>query len=524
MARAISRMLPIDGPFRQFGDLWVEKDGVVVGFAGWPVIQLTPGLALAPARFASLALQYDPADWRDDPLVNEIAARARALEVLDLEALNWSALLATVDEALELPFLVMELRRHYLPRTILALGGLRVLLERLGKGDQFGSLLSGVDNMTLEANRGLENLASLIRADPALAAIFARHDAKRLWSALESEPAGRNFLPKLQSFLDRYGHRETASPLLMSEPTWKDAPEVVLGILKGLALQAVARREGQPDWEIPRDEVLAHPALRLPPLRSAFLRLLEGARLFPSLREDTHFMLTKPLPILRRTFLELGRRLAEIDVLESAEDVFHLRFDELKRVNRTWPPSPELAAEQRDTARRRKARRAELADEPLLNKDAITDVAPIAGALVGGMPGSPGVAEGPVRVVRKAADFGSFRPGEVLVAPYTNPSWTPLFGRAAAVVVDAGSVVSHAAIVAREYGIPAVMGTGDGTNRLADDQWVRVDGFRGQVFPASTPSEDAAPGVAVDTDGQHEDGAGGDRMPERGDAVEIQRV
>jgi pyruvate,water dikinase len=85
--------------------------------------------------------------------------------------------------------------------------------------------------------------------------------------------------------------------------------------------------------------------------------------------------------------------------------------------------------------------------------------------------------------VPNIASFGSLQPGEVLVAPYTNPSWTPLFGRAAAVIVDAGSAMSHAAIVAREYGIPAVMGTGDALTRLQDGQLVRVDGTRGLVFP-----------------------------------------
>ena len=149
---------------------------------------------------------------------------------------------------------------------------------------------------------------------------------------------------------------------------------------------------------------------------------------------------------------------------------------------------------------------------------------PGADVLVAGTPGSPGVAAGPVRVVRDPAAFGSLRPGEVLVAPYTNPSWTPLFRTAAAVVVDAGAAMSHAAIVAREYGVPAVMGTGDGTHRLGDGQWVRVDGNRGQVFAVSAPGEDTPSREAVDADGQDENGAGGDRLPERGDTVEVERV
>jgi phosphoenolpyruvate synthase/pyruvate phosphate dikinase len=91
------------------------------------------------------------------------------------------------------------------------------------------------------------------------------------------------------------------------------------------------------------------------------------------------------------------------------------------------------------------------------------------------------VAEGPVRVIRDGSEFGKLQPGDVLVAPYTNPAWTPLFQRAAAVVVDSGGPMSHAAIAAREYGIPAVMATGNGTARLADGDVVRVDGTRGMV-------------------------------------------
>ncbi len=101
-----------------------------------------------------------------------------------------------------------------------------------------------------------------------------------------------------------------------------------------------------------------------------------------------------------------------------------------------------------------------------------------------GTPGSPGVAVGPARIVAGVADFDRLHAGEVLVTPYTNPAWTPLFPRTAAVVVDTGGAASHAAIVAREFGIPAVMATGDATRRLVDGQRVRVDGTQGLVLPA----------------------------------------
>jgi pyruvate,water dikinase len=89
------------------------------------------------------------------------------------------------------------------------------------------------------------------------------------------------------------------------------------------------------------------------------------------------------------------------------------------------------------------------------------------------------------RIVRDASEFGKLQPGEVLIAPATNPAWTPLFQRAVAVVVDMGGSASHAAIVAREYGIPAVMGTVDGTQKLRDGQWIQVDGSRGLVLKAT---------------------------------------
>jgi rifampicin phosphotransferase len=101
-----------------------------------------------------------------------------------------------------------------------------------------------------------------------------------------------------------------------------------------------------------------------------------------------------------------------------------------------------------------------------------------------GQPASPGRTSGPVRLVRGQEDFDAFQPGEVLVARATTPVWTPLFARAAAVVTDGGTLAAHASLVAREYGIPAVVGTGDATGRLHDRQLVTVDGSAGIVEPA----------------------------------------
>ena len=137
--------------------------------------------------------------------------------------------------------------------------------------------------------------------------------------------------------------------------------------------------------------------------------------------------------------------------------------------------------------RRRVLRTEQLRHVPLLNPESLLAERPIpAGVLLTGTPASRGVATGAARIIAGPAEFASLRGGEVLVCPYTNPSWTPLFQRACAVVVDTGGLGSHAAIVAREYGIPAVMGTGTGTTTLAPGQRITVDGDQGIVVADSS--------------------------------------
>ena len=104
-----------------------------------------------------------------------------------------------------------------------------------------------------------------------------------------------------------------------------------------------------------------------------------------------------------------------------------------------------------------------------------------------GQPASAGRASGPVRLITDPDQFDTFQPGEILLARATAPAWTPLFARAAAVITDGGAITAHASIVAREYGIPAVVGTGDATHRLVTGQWVTVDGSTGIVH-TTTPT------------------------------------
>lgn len=467
-------------------EIFVVRDGVVERFGGRLGVRPTARILLAPAALLRSIRRHPLTGWTADPLVAEIEARTRQLEARDLRGLSCGELLATVHDAMAIPSLAGELRLRYLPQAALAAGRLRLVLALAGHGDHFGALLSGTENKTTETNRVLEDLAAKVRADTTLAEAFAGDDAGDVWQALEASPPGRSFLDQVRGFLDRYGHR--GAETLVSQPTWREAPEVVIGMLRGLALAAPAPPAAQADWEVARDEVLRHPLLRRRPLRSAFLNVLDRARRLVQLREDTRFYATRPLPVLRQALLEFGRRLAGAGILDAAEDVFHLELAELEQVSGRWPPPGPLAEKLRAAMERRRKRRAELEGTPLVEPGLLGGGRPAGPALLSGTPGSPGVAQGPARIIRDGAEFGRLRPGDVLVAPYTNPAWTPLFQRAAAVVVDSGSVMSHAAIVAREYRIPAVMGTVEGTRTLADGQPVRVDGTRGLVTAAAPPA------------------------------------
>ncbi|MFE0376748.1 PEP/pyruvate-binding domain-containing protein [Streptomyces inhibens] len=410
-----------------------------------------------------------------------IEAAGVAMPPLDRFFVEEDGVVVRVDPPLpRLTWRALTAPLHFVPRTVLALAGLFVVLSVLRRRRLMGALLSGVDTLTTDANRRLEDMAATIRADAGLSETFARHGADELYAALVR--SGPSFLVGFDAFLDRYGHRDTTTPLLVTQPTWRDRPDVVLGMLKRLAVDPPPPIDARPAERAERT-LFAHPLLRRGPafLRKAVRALLRQARWFQQVRDDTRFLAVLPLPTMRRALLEMGGRLVAAGALDAPEDTFHLRLDELQRLT-AWPPAPALRADLHARANRRRARRAQLAGTPLVRTQRIGEVG--RDVVLRGTPGSAGVAEGPVRVVHGVEEFVSLRNGEVLVARYTSPAWTPLFRRAAAVVVDTGGVASHAAIVAREYGIPAVMATVHATTRLADGRRVRVDGDRGLVLPA----------------------------------------
>ena len=461
---------------------FLAEEGVVVQFQP-PQVHASPSMLLQPFLTMWRTRHYDLSRWEHDPLLADYIAKARALDKRDLQLLTWQQNIEILKEALALIPRAMELRERYLPQALLGLARLWLLLLVAGRSKDFGALVSGVKTKTTETNQALEDLAEQIRNDQALHDLFVRYDAQTLRSNLQDSKAGRDFFKSFENFLNQYGHRETA--LTISQPAWKDNPDYVLAIVKVLAETGPQHAGSYDVWQRTRDELLTHSILGARLLRNLFLKSLTQTRYLFQIREDTHFYATLVQPTMRHVALELGKRLVEARVLEEVEDVFHLQFDELEKLGESWPPTKQRTSEIRSLVARRKAKRESLAKKPMVDPRLLTTTSQIGeGVLLSGTSGSPGTARGPVKIVHDISEFGKLRTGDVLVAPVTNPAWTPLFQRAAAVVVDTGGSASHAAIVAREYGIPAVMGTMKGTKILEDGQWIQVDGSRGLVLKA----------------------------------------
>ena len=251
-----------------------------------------------------------------------------------------------------------------------------------------------------------------------------------------------------------------------------------------------------------RAEEAAFSALASSPRRlSAFRRLLADAQHLVPIREEQTGELTIGWPVMRRAVERIGEALVDRGLIAEADDVFFLaRHEALGALTDGRLDAAVDVAERRAN----REERARLVPPLLIGRlnpvvqrmwdgfPRVLGATPSETALVSGSPASAGRATGSVRVIRSPNEFDELQPGEILVAPMTAPAWTPLFSRAAAVVTDVGSPAAHASIIAREYGIPAVVGCGDATARLRTGMRVTVDGSTGNVELDSSVGTNAA--------------------------------
>ncbi|HSK95986.1 MAG TPA: PEP/pyruvate-binding domain-containing protein, partial [Euzebyales bacterium] len=391
------RSIGIDGAFEDF----IQEEGGVA-YRLVPVTpRPTPRLLLTPVRLAARALRHDPDRWTQDPRFIAFLSRVQALADRDLHALPWPELVRVPRQTFDLIRPITALRIDYLPRGMLALMRLLVTLALLGRSRLMGDLILGAPTRTTAANRALEALAAQVRDDPALSAAVATNDLDRVRRF-------RGFDDALRAFLAENGHRETASPILVSPPTWGDSVETVLGVISMLAARPPAADPADPAARA-LEQVLAHPLLRGAGVRARMVRWVRAARSAVAFREDTHFSFTKPLPILRRCLLEIGRRLRDAGVLATPDDVFHLRLEEVEGIADLAALPGSQARRLRAAVRARSARREELSGVRLIDPRLVFGRRDAGDALVSGTPAGGGTATGPVRLVRDPAQLSRLR-------------------------------------------------------------------------------------------------------------------
>jgi pyruvate,water dikinase len=394
------------------------------------------------------------------------------------------------------------------------------------------TLLLGYDSTPIRADKSLHDVSTWTRSHaPLTAYLLATPSAAVAERFEDAEAAAPDGVPdalwtewsnRLRDHLDRYGH--SVYNLDFANPVPADHPAPLLDTLRFyLGGGGVDPYERQRASAGRRDEQAAMILTRLDPLRRmAFGRLLRWAQAAAPAREDALADIGLAWPQLRRMLRELGRRLTAAGVVEVADDVFWLRRDEIVGDRRPGGLTGVVAERKALWRGRQRVTPPQMLPEGSWTKS-LESMMPAAssnatGTVLSGTGASAGQVTAPARVLAGPADFGRMQPGDVLVASITTPAWTSLFAMASGVVTDVGGPLSHSSIVAREYGIPAVLGTGVATRRIADGARVHVDGDQGTVTllddqaadGAAEPAAEPAAGPAAVSCG-----ADGDRPAQR---------
>jgi pyruvate,water dikinase len=475
------------------------------GLSAWQTARMLFTLLRIPPRLVRM-LRSGRTRWADDArphyakVVGEWAGR-------DLAATPSTDLLAGARK------IVKAAASHYvtiqtgiLPVAMMSEVAFTTVYNRLFKRQDDPAALTfllGFDSAPIQAEKSLYDLASWARTHPELAAYLERASSKEIAQAFASTLAPitdakdwREFAARFAQHLERFGH--TIYDLDFASTVPADDPGPLLETLKYfLSGQARSPYERQATATRARlaateDTLARRKGLRLRILRS----LVSTAQRYAPLREDALADVGLGWPMLRRMLRELGRRMVAAGAIAQPDDVFCLQLDEARAAAAALDAGRAVGSYSHAVAERRATHEIERSVTPpvaLPIKDRtrflgvdFTRWMPArtgqkAGKTIAGIGASPGRVSGIARVIHGPDEFHEMQPGDILVAKITTPAWTSLFALASGVVTDVGGPLSHSSIVAREYHIPAVLGTGVATERLHSGQRISVDGDAGTV-------------------------------------------
>lgn len=346
------------------------------------------------------------------------------------------------------------------------------------------------NNVTTQMDLVLWRTAKQIRADAESAEVFRASDSATLSRRYLDKDLPSAAQDAIAGFMEKYGMRGVGE-IDFGQPRWREDPtplmhtlQSYLSIEEAFAPDAVFRKGEEAAQKA--IEILAANARRQgggrvkeKMVRAAARRI----RLMMGARESPKFFIIRMMGIARKALLEAGEEFAEAGTIERADDLVFLQLDELEALahneSRDWKA---LIAERHATyareLRRRQVPRLLVSDGRAFYEGlgSETDT----GDVITGSPVSPGVAEGVVHIILDPSG-AQLAPGEILVCPGTDPAWTPLFMAAGGLITEVGGMMTHGSVVAREYGIPAVVGVHQATTRLKDGQRIRIDGTAGRI-------------------------------------------
>jgi pyruvate,water dikinase len=352
-------------------------------------------------------------------------------------------------------------------------------------------LLSGIEGVeSAEPARIMWKLGRMVAASSVLTRVFETGVDAKTWETLQGMPEAREFTAEFGSFLARYGYRGPNEWELASE-SWRMRPHVPLKAIDRMRLSEDDRAPGA-DFEaqlLNSRQAARYARRKLNPLdRLKFRKALPAAKIWQAAREESKSAVIRAVDQTRRALNELARRTAERHGIGDWQGAYMLTWSEFPAYRQDPRAYAELIAERRRTHQM-------LADRipPFLFEGDVPaleswkprvggdEVQGQKGDILEGIGGSPGRVVGRARIVLDTANPDVLEPGDILVAPITDPSWTPLFLAAAGVVVDVGAVMSHSVIVSRDLGIPCVVSVTDATRVIPDGALIEIDGDTGTV-------------------------------------------
>jgi pyruvate,water dikinase len=359
----------------------------------------------------------------------------------------------------------------------------------LGEKNAADTLAQSVPhNVTSEMGLALLDVADVIRPHPDVVAFLEHAEDEGFLDALPGLAGGRDARDAIRAWLDRYGMRGVGE-IDITRPRWSERPTtlvpLILGNVRNFEPGEAARRFERGRQEARKKERDLLERLQALPDGEAKAeetkRIIDRLRTFAGYREYPKYAMVSRYFVYKQALMEEAERLVQAHVLRETEDVFYLRFQELQDVVRTNQADDQLIRERKDAFRSYQALmppRVLTSDGEAINGAYRRGDLPV-GVLVG-LPVSAGTVEGRARVILDMAE-ADLEVGDILVTAYTDPSWTPLFVAITGLVTEVGGLMTHGAVIAREYGLPAVVGVEHATRLIRDGQRIRVHGTDGYV-------------------------------------------